>query len=240
MNAYLILFLVLAAVADIVGALLFLLKKRWDDEVLRVLVATGAGFMLAVALVEMMPEALEQNHEAGIWVVAGFLLVHLAEHVLTPHFHYGHETHAGLGAHVGVAATLGLMVHSVIDGIAIVVAVHTSPHLGLLVFAAMVWHKIPGGFTLASIIAATGGTRHTAFLAASSLGVATLVGGIIYSLLQSDHWVGPALAVSSGSLIYVAATDLLPEVNKKHTVLAPLAVLAGAGVYYLTHLIAGH
>lgn len=240
MSGQILLFLVLAAFADVVGAVLFLLRKRWDDEALRVLVATGAGFMLAVAFVEMMPEALEQVPSAGVWAIAGFLLVHLAEHVLTPHFHYGHETHAGLGKHVGVAATLGLTVHSLIDGIAIVVAAQTSAHLGLLVFAAMVWHKIPGGFTLASIVSATGGSRRAAFVAASILGAASLAGGLIYMVLQSDRWIGPALALSCGSLIYVAATDLLPEVNKKRTVLAPLAVVFGAGVYYIAHLLAGH
>ena len=114
MSGQILLFLIVAAIADVVGAVLFLLRRRWDDEALRVLVATGAGFMLAVALVEMMPEALKQLPIAGVWVIGGFLLVHLAEHVLTPHFHYGHETHAGLGAHVWQA--LGLMVHSVIDG----------------------------------------------------------------------------------------------------------------------------
>lgn len=240
MSGQIILFLLLAALADVLGAILFLLRRRWDDESLRVLVATGAGFMLAVAFVEMMPEAMEKAHTAGIWAIAGFLLVHLAEHVLTPHFHYGHETHAGLGTHVGVAATLGLTVHSLIDGIAIVVASLTSPHLGFLVFAAMVWHKVPGGFTLASIVAATGGTRIAAFVAASILGVASLAGGLIYAMFQSETWIGPALGLSAGSLIYVAATDLLPEVNKKRTVLAPLAVLFGAGVYYVAHLTAGH
>jgi ZIP family zinc transporter/zinc and cadmium transporter len=240
MSGQIILFLVVAALADIAGAVLFLLRKRWDDEALRALVATGAGFMLAVAFVEMLPEALEQVPNAGVWAIVGFLLVHLAEHVLTPHFHYGHETHAGLGSHVSVAATLGLTVHSLIDGVAIVVAAQTSTHLGLLVFAAMVWHKVPGGFTLASIVSATGGSRRAAFTAASILGGASLIGGLIYLVVQSDRWIGPALALSCGSLIYVAATDLLPEVNKKRTVLAPLAVIFGAGLYYITHLLAGH
>lgn len=240
MNGQLVFLLVVAALADMVGASLFLLRRRWDDETLRVLVATGAGFMLAVAFVEMMPEALERIPSAGVWAIGGFLLVHLAEHVFTPHFHYGHETHSGLSAQVGVAATFGLTVHSLIDGIAIVVAAQTSIKLGLLVFTAMVWHKVPGGFTLASIISATGGTRRAAFTAASVLGAASLAGGVIYAAVQSDRWIGPALALSCGSLIYVAGTDLLPEVNKKRTIAAPFAVLFGAGVYYLAHLVAGH
>ncbi|HWO56725.1 MAG TPA: ZIP family metal transporter [bacterium] len=240
MTAQILLFLLIAALADVVGAMLFLMRRRWEHEALRVLVATGAGFMLAVALVEMLPESFAHLPEAGVWAIGGFLLIHVAEHVLTPHFHYGHETHAGLGSLVGWAATFGLAVHSIIDGVAIVVAAQTSAHLGILVFAAMVWHKIPGGFTLASIVLATGGTRRAAFLAATSLGLASLVGGVVYLAVQSEGWLGPSLALSSGSIIYVAATDLLPEVNKKRTVWAPLAVLAGAGIYYIAHLTAGH
>jgi ZIP family zinc transporter/zinc and cadmium transporter len=239
MNGQLVFLLVVAALADVAGAVLFLLRRQWEDEALRVLVATGAGFMLAVAFVEMMPEALERVPSAGVWAIAGFLLVHLAEHVLTPHFHYGHETHTGLSPQVGLAATFGLSVHSLIDGIAIVVAAQTSFHLGLLVFTAMVWHKVPGGFTLASIISATGGSRRVAFAAAAVLGAASLAGGAIYAAVHAEGWIGPALALSCGSLVYVAGTDLLPEVNKKHTIAAPLAVLAGAGIYYIAHLLAG-
>ncbi len=65
MDGQIILLLVIAAAADIVGATLFLLRKRWEDEALRVLVATGAGFMLAVALVEMMPEAVTRRKHVG-------------------------------------------------------------------------------------------------------------------------------------------------------------------------------
>jgi ZIP family zinc transporter/zinc and cadmium transporter len=240
MDTRIAIYLLIAAVADLSGAWLFLVRRRWEDEALRVLIASGAGFMLAVALVEMLPESMQRISSAGIWIILGFLLVHLTEHVLTPHFHYGHETHANLGAHVGLAATMGLTVHSVIDGIAIVVACQTNPELGALVFAAMVWHKIPGGFTLASIVNATGGSRRAAFFSVVILGCATVVGGTAYAAFRSDAWAGPALAISSGSLLYVAATDLLPEVNKRRTVLAPLSVLLGAGIYYVAHLLSSH
>ena len=87
MSLQIIIFLLLAAAADIAGAVFFLLRRKWEGEALRVLIATGAGFMLAVAIIEMLPESLALVPTAPIWVNARFLLVHLSEHVLTPQFH---------------------------------------------------------------------------------------------------------------------------------------------------------
>ncbi|MEW5701191.1 MAG: ZIP family metal transporter [Candidatus Zixiibacteriota bacterium] len=240
MDAHTLIFLIAAALSNLAGAGFFLLRSRWEDQALRLLLGTGAGFMLAVALVDMFPRAQEHTPWAAAWVLAGFLIVHMFEHVFTTHFHYGQETHAGLRAQVGIAATLGLGVHSVVDGIAIVVAMQTDLRLGWLVFLAMVWHKIPSGFTAASIVSATGGTRRAALRAGLILGVACVVGGLLYSVLPSRGWIGPALGISAGSLIYVAATDLLPEVNRRRTPLAPLGVVAGVAAFYLAHWMLGH
>jgi zinc and cadmium transporter len=233
-------FLLIAALANIVGAWLFLLRKQWEHESLRIWIGVGAGFMLSVAIAEMIPEATARTAHATLWVLGGFLVIHLFEHVLTPHFHYGHEGHGGLGTHVGIAATAGLIMHAVTDGVAIVAAVQVEAALGLLVLAAAVWHKVPAGFTAASVVVATGGSRRSSLLAGAAVGIGSLVGGTIYAVLSVDQWVGPALALSAGSLIYVAATDLLPEVNKRRSLLAPVGVIAGVGIFYLTHVLLEH
>jgi ZIP family zinc transporter/zinc and cadmium transporter len=230
----------IAALANLAGGWLFLLKKQWEDESLRLWIAAGAGFMLAVALAEMLPEANARAEHVPVWTLAGFLFVHFFEHVLPPHFHYGHEHHGGLGAHVSVAATGGLIMHSVTDGIAIVAAVQVEPTLGLFVLAAAVWHKVPAGFTAASVVGATGGSRRSSAVAAASVGIGSVLGGFLYAALPSGQWVGPALALSAGSLIYVAATDLLPEVNKRRSLLAPVGVIAGVGLFFLSHLLLEH
>lgn len=234
------LYLLIAALANLAGAWLYLFKKQWENESLRLWIAAGAGFMLAVALAEMLPEANARAEHVPLWTLAGFLFVHLFEHVLPPHFHYGHEHHGGLGAHVGVVATGGLIMHAVTDGIAIVAAVQVEPALGVLVLAAAIWHKVPAGFTAASVVGATGGSRGSSALAAGAVGIASIVGGFLYATLPSGQWVGPALALSAGSLIYVAATDLLPEVNKRRSLLAPLGVIAGVGLFFLSHLLLEH
>jgi ZIP family zinc transporter/zinc and cadmium transporter len=235
-----VLFLLIAALANVVGAWLYLLRKEWEHEWLRLWIGLGAGFMLAVSIAEMIPAANTRTDHAALWVLGGFLLIHLFEHVLTPHFHYGHESHGGLGAHVGVAATAGLVMHAVTDGVAIVAAVQVESALGLFVLAAAVWHKVPAGFTAASVVGATGGSRQSSLLAAVAIGGGSIVGGIVYAVLSADGWLGPALALSAGSLIYVAATDLLPEVNKRRSLLAPVGVIAGVGLFYLSHLLLEH
>jgi ZIP family zinc transporter/zinc and cadmium transporter len=111
-------------------------------------------------------------------------------------------------------AVLGLGVHTLFDGVAIAAGFMVAPTLGLLLFLAVVLHKVPEGFTVASITLASGHSRVAAFLAGTTLGVLTVVGAVATSLLAGRH-IGYALAVSAGTTIYVAASDLIPEVNRE-------------------------
>lgn len=230
-------FLVASALANIAGGIMYLLREHWEQESLRLMIGAGAGFMLAVAIGEILPEATARTSEAALWILGGFLFIHIFEHILTPHFHYGHERHEGLSPHVGTAATGGLLMHSITDGVAIVASMEINPHLGLLVLVAVIWHKIPAGFTAASVVGATGGSRTQALGASAIVGLGSIVGGLIYMLLPAEQWLGPALGVSVGSLLYVSATDLLPEINRRRGTWAPLGIIIGIVVFYLTHMI---
>jgi ZIP family zinc transporter/zinc and cadmium transporter len=75
-------------------------------------------------------------------------------------------------------------------------------------------HKLPEGFAVASIMLATGRSRSAALLAGAALGALTLLGALVTSFLARSH-VGYALALSAGVTIYVAASDLIPEVNRE-------------------------
>src|SRR5436305_685352 len=91
-----------AALANLFGGAI-IVQKHWDRRFLRYFVALGAGFMLATALVEMVPESVAlRGPRAGFIVLVGYLLVHFCEHTLTPHFHFGEETHGDEFARAGV------------------------------------------------------------------------------------------------------------------------------------------
>jgi len=213
MLAYLA-FAAVAAVADVAGAVLVTAAHKRRHAPLRYFVAAGAGFMLAAAFVRMLPEATQLPH-AFLFVLFGYFGVHLFEHTFAPHFHFGEETHpeAMLRPSAGWLAVLGLGMHTLFDGVAIAAGFMVSPVLGALLFLAVVIHKIPEGFTVASIMLAGGYSAAAAITAGASLGILTVVGAVLTGVVAQQH-IGYALALSAGVTIYVAASDLIPEVNR--------------------------
>ena len=214
MVAYLA-FAAVAAAADLAGALLVVRAHQKGLAPLRYFVAAGAGFMLAAAFVRMLPESVHVPH-AFLFVLVGYFGVHLFEHTVAPHFHFGEEIHpeALLNPAAGYLALLGLGVHTLFDGVAIAAGFMIAPALGALLSIAVFLHKVPEGVTIASIMLASGRTRAAAVASGAILGVLTIVGAVATSLVAPHH-VGYALALSAGVTIYVAASDLIPEVNRE-------------------------
>jgi len=143
----------------------FLIARRdWSREYLKYFVALGAGFMLGVAFLEMIPESVHLAGDASfLFVLGGYLLVHFFEHTLAPHFHFGEETHVEEMAehHVGFIALGGLMIHAFFDGVAIASGFLISSWLGVVIFVAVLLHKLPEGFTVASLMLASGQSRRS-------------------------------------------------------------------------------
>ena len=222
-----------AAAANIFGGAI-IVQRHWERRYLRYFVAIGAGFMLATALVEMVPESLElRGRQAAILVICGYLIIHFFEHTVTPHFHFGEETHHDqfVHSHKGYSVLLGLIIHTFFDGIAIASGFLVSNALGWLIFLAIFLHKIPEGFTVSSVMLASGRSRGTAWGASIVLGASTLAGVLIMAVFR--HHVSAGLPLAAGVTIYVAASDLIPEVNKEPAVKIALLVFVGAALFFL-------
>ena len=126
-----------------------------------------------------------------------------------------------------------LSVHAFFDGLSIASGLAVSRSLGLLVFVAILLHKLPEGFTVASIALASGQGRSGALRSSLILAAATLLGALS---LVDPAWVGVALPLSTGVTLYVAASDLIPEVNKEPGVKMALMVFVGVGLLFLLDL----
>lgn len=226
-----------AAAANVFGGTI-IVQRNWERSYLRYFVALGAGFMLATAFVEMVPESLALTGRNGaLLVLVGYLIVHLFEHTISPHFHYGEETHPDEVAHTHnrMSVLFGLMIHTFFDGIAITSGFLISPWLGWVIFIAVFLHKIPEGFTVTSVMLASGLSKGKSWFASVMLGLATLAG--VLTMAIGRHAVGYGLPVAAGVTIYVAASDLIPEVNREPGVWMAVVVFVGVALlFFLDHL----
>ena len=226
---------VTAAAANVFGGAI-MVQRHWERRYLNYFIALGSGFMLATAITEMVPASLAPALNPHGWapylILGGYLIVHLFEHTLTPHFHFGEETHEHevTPPHRSLSVLFGLLIHAFFDGIAIASGFLVSNFLGWVVFMAVFLHKVPEGFTVASVMLASGRSRLKSWGASVMLGAATLAGVLTMALFS--HAVDAGLPLSAGVTIYVAATDLLPEVNREPGVKMALVVFLGVGLMF--------
>ncbi|HEY6952875.1 MAG TPA: ZIP family metal transporter, partial [Bacteroidota bacterium] len=181
------------------------------------------------------------GESAAVYMLLGFSILHFFEHTVVGHLHFGEETHS----HVMVSRTAslsavgGLFIHAFFDGFSISIGMQFNFLLGLLIFIAVLLHKIPEGLTIASIMMSATYPRKKVLYAIYGIGLSTIV-GVAAALLFSNvsaELTGVALAFSAGTIIYVGASDLIPEINKSKDRIPPLVVFAGIVLYYVSERI---
>ncbi len=216
-----------AALGNVIGALAMVRQERRSLLFIETTLAFGAGFMMALVLIGVLPEvfgAASDTALAGGLVLAGYLLVHVAQHVIPPHFHFGEETHA-VSRRAVYSALLGLGLHAFFDGVAIASGFLVSSHLGFLFFLAVVLHKLPEGVTISSLMLAGGHGRTGALNAGIALGVATVLGAFLTGLVAPLAQYG--LALAGGVTLYVAASNLVPEFQASRGMRMTFAFIGG-------------
>lgn len=227
----------LSGVANIAGALAVAGRARRGMELLDALIAVAAGFMISVALIELVPEALVRGGAgAPVIMLVGYLAVHLTQHTLTTHFHFGEETHRVTTA-ISVSALAGLLMHTFVDGVAIAAGFAVGRELGLLVFIAVVLHKLPEGLAIASLFLAAGQSPRKAVAAAGALGLTTLLGVMVTDAVRPLATYG--LPLAAGVTLYVAASNLVPEFQAKRGWSLALYFFGGCGMFLLARSLLG-
>jgi zinc transporter ZupT len=258
-----LIFGVLAASANVLGAAILFPSKLHTTyrHFLRYLLSVGAGFMLSVTVFEILPKTIElwadsiaKVGENGylppmLLLLGGYLLTQFLEHTIAPHFHLGEEMHCEDEEHAhelissrsAYTAVAGLLVHTFFDGVTIAAASQIDVKVGFLVFVAVFLHKFPEGFTVGSMVLAAGKARRQVMIAASLLGAATLAGVLVFYVVGTNLGVSVAYAlpVAGGVTLYVAASDLIPEVNHHggRSALVSLSVFAGVALFFAAHVV---
>ena len=221
------------------GGLLPLLGTQRRSDVL---LSFSAGVMLGAAFFHMLPEAVEEGGaDVMPAVLGGFLLLYLLERFVLIHVcaepavnaqlsqrcvdeagdHHDHGHGHGTGCEVhtlGLAAWIGMSLHTVVDGF-VLGAANAAPHIGPLVFVAIVAHKIPSAFSLSAILRAEGYGRRRALAMNVLFALMVPVGAALYLLLRNlvhaETFTAYALAASAGTFLHLALSDILPDLHRR-------------------------
>ncbi len=199
-----ILFGLVAASAEILGGSVVLMQKEWPQKIQEYLLALGAGFILALVLLDLIPASITGiGSTAPLLILTGFSVMHFAEHTVVGHLHFGEEVHSEVMVSkvASYSAFWGLFIHAFFDGVSISAGMQYNFSLGLMIFFAILLHKFPEGLTIASVMLAADHPRKSAFWASASAGAGTMLGIVAMFLLGdiSKQVVGYAFAFFSRS-----------------------------------------
>jgi Predicted divalent heavy-metal cations transporter len=193
---------------------------QWTHRTAHRWIAFGAGTMLGAAFLHMLPEGAELAGSLSITMaLAGFVVLYLVEQLSLKH---PHEEDEGEFTEIGFLAFLGLTIHDLVDGISLG-AGHDIPAITPAIFLALVLHKIPNTFSLSLLLLHGGYSKKKVLLFLSTFLVAIPIGALLseplISLMGPDHnrAIGALVGFSSGTFVYIAAYELLPEMQRKAT-----------------------
>ncbi|MBI2543184.1 MAG: ZIP family metal transporter [Candidatus Aenigmarchaeota archaeon] len=214
---------------SLIGGVLLLYKEKLAKFLSKYLVSFAIGALLAVAFLDLLPEAIEQ-HTAGnvlIYSLAGILVFYMGEKTLLWYHHHSLEHieehkkhHPEEKAHpVGYLITIGDAMHNFLDGVIIAASFLVDIRLGFVTSLAVLFHELPQEIGDFAVMLHAGFGRTKVFLYNLFAQLTAVLGVLIgfFYLPLFENFEAILLAFAAGAFIYVASTDLLPETHREKT-----------------------
>lgn len=211
------------SVFSLIGGVALLGNKHLRDKAIRYGLPFGAGALLAAAFLGLLPEAVEGSdiHQVVLYALGGFLAFFVLERLLG-WFHH-HESHHHETAHGSRNTThqwlviIGDTLHNAIDGVAIGAAFLVNPAAGIGTALAVAAHEIPQEIGDFGILLGKGMQPRRVIIVNLISAFATVLTAMITFLLGDAAQFNPALllAVAAGFFIYIAASDIIPDIHEK-------------------------
>jgi zinc transporter ZupT len=219
-----------------------LFALRFKDQLHRILGFT-AGVLLGVVAFDILPEIFNLSNETKTApvapmtaLVAGFLLFHIIEKLTI--IHHGHENAYGDHHHplVGLYSALAMTGHSFLDGVGIGLAFQINPSIGIAVAIAVIAHDFSDGLNTVSLMLVNRNTNLKALVLLGVDAIAPVIGVLSTRFFRlSDYSLLLYLGFFAGFLLYIGASDILPEAHSKNPSrwTIALTILGTAFVYFV-------
>lgn len=217
---FLIIAIVVGSAISLVGGILLLRAKKHRELAILLTLPFGAGALLAAAFFDLLPEAfkLGSPRELLLWTLAGFILFFVLERCASWfHHHHEHDGRLHQNQQQRRLIVIGDIMHNAIDGLAIGAAFLVSIPTGIITTLAVSAHEIPKELGTFALLLSRGWKDKIVMLANIATAAATLATALVVFYLGNDvHLpVGPLLAMTAGFFIYVAASDIIPDIHEQ-------------------------
>jgi len=230
---------IIISLTSLVGIILFRLRKNLLKKELMILVGLATGALLGDAFLHLIPEAFESNNSnnVGLWVVVGMMMFFALEKFLK--WRHCHDLDCHEENRVAWMNLAADSVHNLIDGLIIGGSFMTSTSLGITTSIAVLMHEIPQEIGDMGILIHSGFSLKKAALMNLLTAFFNLLGVLIIWIIGAKGEIdGSILAVTAGGFIYLAASDLIPELHRHESKVGESAwqlitVITGVMVMYL-------
>jgi len=213
-----ILAIVVGSLLSLAGGVALLRVKKRRQAALLLTMPFGAGALLAAAFFDLLPESFEEADPAGmlLYCLAGFTAFFLFER-LASWFHHHHQHDDAKNGSQRWLIILGDLTHNIIDGVAIGAAFLVSIPTGIITTFAVSAHEIPKELGTFALLLTRGWKDKTVIVANLATAVGTVLAAVVVYLLAKDShgFVPPLLALTSGFFLYVAASDIIPDIHEQ-------------------------
>jgi zinc and cadmium transporter len=206
------------ALIALIGAPFF--KNKQNTEGLhRIVLPIAVGVFLGVVFFELIPETLHASEFWGaISILTGFLGFYLLSHFLDTYHHHHGDEHDTCAHHDARKLLIGDAVHNLADGVVIATSFMLNPMIGIATTIGIAFHEIPQEIAEYAILRGAGYSEKRA-LFLNFLSASTVVVGVILTYLVGaglGDYIFVLTGVAAGNLLYIATTDLLPELRHSH------------------------
>lgn len=211
---------------SLIGVLTLALREKYLGKILLTLVSLASGALMGGAFIHLLPEAIEKTDSRSVffWVLVAFVVFFVVEKFFQ--WRHCHEEHCEVHS-FGYMTLIGDGLHNFIDGLIIAAAFVENIGLGFVVTAVVVLHEVPQEIGDFGTLLYAGFKKKKALLVNFLSAVTAVAGGVIGYFLASasENFINILIPFAAGGFIYIAATDLLPEIRKTNKVKESIGTL---------------
>jgi zinc transporter ZupT len=239
LNSILILVVLISSVAYILGGMIILIKINWSQTSVLALTAMSAGLLLAIALLDLIPDTQNEIKNSSFYILVGFIIMYLIS--FTANFWKKDKgDQIGFEGSSMIGISVGMSLHNFFEGLSLGVSYAISVKLGIVVSIALILHKIPEGISYSSSVLALSRNRKKTVIYLFIQGLCMWVGTGLSILLAhfteiSEKFIAIPIAITAGIFLYLGGTALLPVTNKIPDKKIPIAFLSGIIFYFIFH-----